>query len=261
MRWALPIIFCLRSIVHTLNLIFKISQWPQNSNSPHDISLHFKVVLYDFWVMCLFTSDILIFSTFGSWDPKGTLAVKMCFRCGGKGKVRYAWFIPVRPWHHHCPTGISFLFALKWFEDPSCIILFKHISHVDSWYIMYDCVHQLCNAIQAMTIYYLFDSQSCALFNPKLFLPLLHSPNSFLSFVGLPSSLIHACVMFVAGVYSALMLHEDAQRQKASSWKLHAEIMKQPNTNPWFIYISLFRNSKMPMGTMRSPCSVHLTLH
>lgn len=65
------------------------------------------------------------------------------------------------------PTGISFLFALKWFENPSCIILFKHISHVDSRYIMYDCVHQLCNAIQAMTMDYLFDSQSSALFKPK----------------------------------------------------------------------------------------------
>lgn len=105
----------------------------------------------------------------------------MCFRWKKrKRKVRYAWFIRVQPWHQHCPTGISFLLALKWFENPSCIILFKHISHVDSWYIMYDCVHQLCNAIQAMTIYYLFDSQSRTLFNPKLFLSLLLSPNSFI---------------------------------------------------------------------------------
>lgn len=130
--------------------------------------------------MCLFTSDILIFSTFGCRDPKGTRAVKMCLRCGKKGKVWYAWFIPVRPWHHQRPTGFSFLFALKWFENPSCIILFKHISHVDSWHIMYDCGHQLWKAIQDMTIYYWFDSQSCALFNPKLFLRLLCSPNSFL---------------------------------------------------------------------------------
>lgn len=85
---------------------------------------------------------------------------------------------------------------------------FKHISHVDSWYIMYDCVHQLCNAIQAMAMYYLFDSQSPTLFNQKLFLPLLLSPNSFLSFVGLSSTSPHPCVMFLHWTYSALMLQE-----------------------------------------------------
>lgn len=42
---------------------------------------------------------------------------------------------------------------------------------------MYDFVHQLCNAIQAMAIYNLSDSQSPTLFNQKLFLPLLLPPS------------------------------------------------------------------------------------
>lgn len=45
---------------------------------------------------------------------------------------------------------------------------------------MYDFVHQLCNAIQAMAIYNLFDSQSPTLFNQKLFLPLSLPLNSFI---------------------------------------------------------------------------------
>lgn len=36
------------SAAHTLDLIFKISQRPQNSKSRSDISLHFKVLPYDF---------------------------------------------------------------------------------------------------------------------------------------------------------------------------------------------------------------------
>lgn len=45
---------------------------------------------------------------------------------------------------------------------------------------MYDRAHQLCNAIQAMNIYNLFHSLSPTLFNQKLFLQLLLSPNSFI---------------------------------------------------------------------------------
>lgn len=41
-------------------------------------------------------------------------------------------------------------------------------------------MHQLCNAIQAATIYNLFDSQSCTLFNPNLFLLLLRPHNTFI---------------------------------------------------------------------------------
>lgn len=67
---------------------------------------------------------------------------------------------------------------------------------------MYDCVHQLCNAIQAMTIYNLFDSQSLTLFNQKLFLPLSLSPNSF---IFCWCSSLHQCVMFSHQIYSALM--------------------------------------------------------
>lgn len=53
-------------------------------------------------------------------------------------------------------------------------------------------MHQLCNAIQATAIFYLFDSQSCTLFNPNLFLP-LYVPIIVLSLDGLSACFPCVC--------------------------------------------------------------------
>lgn len=127
---------------------------------------------YEAFVMCAATSDILIFFTHKELRPQrhpntlfDTSTAPQIKKQKKKLRNTVApWFMSVQLWHQHCPPTISFPFAIKWFY------FFKHISHVDSCCIMYDCVHQLCNAIQGMTIYNLFDPQSFTLFNQKLFL-------------------------------------------------------------------------------------------
>lgn len=125
---------CKLSLQH--NFFPSSSVWDPSCRSLNNfwggsITLH---IIHLFSFMTLFNGSLHIWH-FNLLHPLEAQTLKAfchlkCLRLKGmKEKLSYAWFISVQPWHRHCPTGISFLFALKWFENPTCII-FSNTFHM-----------------------------------------------------------------------------------------------------------------------------------